>query len=92
MKSKRDRHGEDVLYKDTRELVEAVSAIHAAHTNALMVLVKTLNESGHLYPAHYASNIRMTIDANRTTIGPGTQRLLLDIASLLDMELGPGNL
>ncbi|MCQ4635015.1 hypothetical protein GB927_033670 [Shinella sp. CPCC 100929] len=74
------------MNKDTKELVEAVSAIHAAHTNALIVLVKTLNESGHLDPAHYAANIRMTIDANRNTIGPGAQRLLMDIASLLDIE------
>lgn len=78
------------MSKDTKELVEAVSAIHAAHTNALMVLVKTLQESGHLDPAHYAANIRMTTDANRNAIGPGAQRLLLDIAGLLEIEEGSG--
>jgi hypothetical protein len=38
-----------------------------------MILVKTLREAGVLDPAHYAANIRMTIDANRTTIGLGAQ-------------------
>ena len=79
------------MTKDTKELVGAVSALHAAHTNALMILVKTLREAGVLDPAHYAANIRMTIDANRTTIGPGAQRLLMDIAGLLDIEEDSGS-
>ncbi|MGJ7040463.1 hypothetical protein J2Y63_003728 [Shinella sp. BE166] len=78
------------MKKYTEEVVEAVSAIHTARANALMVLVKTFNESGRLDPAHYAENIRMTIDANRTTIGPDAQRLLLDIASLLEIEEDSG--
>ncbi|WP_439625916.1 hypothetical protein [Shinella sp.] len=78
------------MKKYTEEVVEAVSAIHTARAKALMVLVKTFNESGHLDPAHYAENIRMTIDANRNTIGPGAQRLLLDIASLLEIEEDSG--
>ncbi|MGJ7039655.1 hypothetical protein J2Y63_002913 [Shinella sp. BE166] len=73
------------MNKYTEEVVEAVSAIHTARANALMVLVKTFNESGHLDPAHYAANIRMTIDANRNTIGPDARRLLLDIASSLEI-------
>ena len=59
------------MSKETKELTDAISAIHAAHTNALVVLVKTLQESGALDPVHYAANIRMTIDANTNTIRAG---------------------
>ena len=32
----------------------------------------------------------MTVEANRSTIGTGAQRLLLDLVSLLESEYGTG--
>lgn len=48
------------MNKKSDEIVQAIAAIHAAHTNALVVLVKTLKEAGVVDPTHYAANIRMT--------------------------------
>lgn len=74
------------MTKKSDEIINAVSAVHAAHTNALVVLVKTLQEAGVLDPTHYAANLRMTIEANTSRIGPDVQRLLLDLASLIEMK------
>ncbi|MGQ3213038.1 hypothetical protein [Shinella sp.] len=74
------------MAKKSDEIVQAIAAIHAAHTNALVVLVKTLQEAGVLDPTHYAANIRMTIDANNARIGPDVQRLLIDLAELVEMQ------
>jgi hypothetical protein len=74
------------MTKKSDEIINAISAVHAAHTNALVVLVKTLQEAGVLDPTHYATNIRMTIEANTSRIGPDVQRLLLDLAKLIEMQ------
>jgi len=74
------------MTKKSDEIIKAISAVHAAHTNALVVLVKTLQEAGALDPAHYAANIRMTIEANNSRIGPDVQRLLVDLAELVEMQ------
>lgn len=74
------------MSKQSNEIINAMSAVHAAHTNALVVLVKTLQEAGVLDPTHYAANLRMTIEANTSRIGPDVQRLLLDLASLIEMK------
>lgn len=78
------------MSKDMDEMADALSAVHAAHTNALIILVKTLQEAGVLDPAHYAANIRMTIESNRNTISPGAQKLLVNLASLLDIREDSG--
>lgn len=76
----------------TDDIIAAISAVHAAHTNALVVLVKTLQEAGVLKPSEYATNIRMTIDANRDAIGPNIQRLLLELATLVDDDGTPAEM
>lgn len=79
------------MNKKSDEIIKAISAVHAAHTNALVVLVKTLQEAGAVDPTHYATNIRMTIEANTSRIGPDVQRLLLDLAKLIEMQDDAGN-
>jgi hypothetical protein len=48
--------------------------------------MKTLQEAGVFDPTHYATNIRMTIEANNSRIGPDMQKLLLDLAKLIEMQ------
>ncbi|AOF91006.1 hypothetical protein [Sinorhizobium sp. RAC02] len=74
------------MNKKSDEIVQAIAAIHAAHTNALVVLGKTLQEAGVLDPTHYTANIRTTIEANNSRIGPDVQRLLVDLAELMEMQ------
>lgn len=73
------------------ELLDLVAQLHAAQTNALVTLVKTLEEAGALKSEHYEANLRMFAEAFATKSGSAVKQLMLDLADQISREEPEGN-
>lgn len=73
------------------ELLDLIAQLHAAQTNALVTLVKTLEEAGALKSEHYEANLRMFAEAFAAKSGPAVTQLILDLAEQISREGPEGN-
>lgn len=64
------------------EMVDAGLFFQIANQNALLILVKTLEESGAITREHFQANLRMYAEA--LPMPPATKEMILDMAEMFD--------
>lgn len=77
--------------REIDEIVDLITDMHAAQTNALLTLVKTLEEAGAIQAEHYEANLRMFAEAFAAKSGPAVTQLMLDLADQVSRQEPEGN-
>lgn len=77
--------------REVDEIVDLITAMHATQTNAIVTLVKTLEEAGAIQAEHFEANLRMFAEAFAAKSGSAVTQLMLDIADQMSRRDPEGN-